>query len=90
MSDCCIKACVTGKVQGVGYRGATQERALRAGVTGYARNQPDGSVEVVLCGRGEAVNGVIEWLWKGPPAARVTHVELAGIDWQERDTFVTL
>lgn len=89
MSKCCVKALVTGKVQGVWYRRATQEQALRAGVTGHARNLPDGRVEVVLCGEGEAVNAVVEWLWKGPSDAKVTHVELEGIEWRDRDTFVT-
>lgn len=90
MSKCCIKALVTGKVQGVSYRRATQEQALMAGVTGHARNLPDGRVEVVMCGEGEAVNTVVEWLWSGPPGARVTHVELNGVEWQDRDSFVTL
>lgn len=88
MSKCCIKALVTGKVQGVGYRYATQEQALRAGVTGHARNLADGRVEVVLCGEGEAVNTVVAWLWKGPPSAKVTHIELEGVEWREHDTFV--
>lgn len=90
MSKCCIKALVTGKVQGVWYRRAAQEQALTAGVTGHAKNLPDGRVEVILCGEGEAVNAVVKWLWKGPPGAKVTHVELEGIEWREADTFLTL
>lgn len=89
MTKCCVKAIVTGKVQGVWFRRATQEQALKAGVTGYARNLPDGRVEVLLCGEGEKVNGVTQWLWQGPPDARVTHVELEGVEWSEHDTFVT-
>lgn len=90
MSKCCIKALVTGKVQGVGYRRATQEQALRTGVTGHAKNLPDARVEVVLCGDSEAVNTVVAWLWKGPPGAKVTHIELEGVKWQDHDTFVAL
>ncbi|TDX28995.1 acylphosphatase [Modicisalibacter xianhensis] len=89
MSKCCVRALVSGKVQGVFYRRATQEQALRAGVTCYASNLPDGSVEVVLCGEGEAVNAVVKWLWNGPPNAKVTHVELEGTEWRNYDTFVT-
>lgn len=88
MSKCCVKAIVSGRVQGVWYRRATQDQALRAGVTGYAENLPDGRVEVLLCGEGEAVNAVVEWLWQGPPDARVTHVELEGVEWRDRDAFV--
>ncbi|MBD3894329.1 acylphosphatase [Halomonas sp. ML-15] len=90
MSKCSVKATVTGKVQGVWYRRSTQEQALRHGVTGYAKNLPDGRVEVLLCGESGAVNTVIEWLWKGPPGARVTHVELEGVEYRDRDAFVTL
>lgn len=89
MSKCCIKAIVSGKVQGVWYRRATQEQALKAGVTGYAKNLPDGRVEALLCGEGEAVNTLVEWLWQGPPNASVTHVELQGIEWRNQDAFVT-
>lgn len=88
MEKCCVKALVTGKVQGVWYRRSTQEQALRHGLTGYARNLPDGRVEVLLCGDGAAVNAVIEWLWRGPDQARVTHVELEGVAWRDRDAFL--
>jgi hypothetical protein len=44
MAQCCVRAFVTGKVQGVWYRRATQEQALLRGVTGYAKNLPDGRV----------------------------------------------
>ncbi len=90
MSKCCVRAIVSGRVQGVWYRRATQDQAVQAGVTGHAKNLPDGSVEVLLCGEGEAVNAVVEWLWQGPPEARVAHVELEGAEWRDHDAFVTL
>lgn len=89
MSTCCVKAVVTGKVQGVSFRKSTQDQALQAKVTGYAKNLPDGRVEVMLCGEGTQVNRVAQWLWQGPPEARVTHVELEGVDCHEHDAFVT-
>ncbi|MBB3189159.1 acylphosphatase [Halomonas cerina] len=84
---CCVKALVTGKVQGVWYRGATQEQALKAGITGHAINLPDGRVEVLMCGRRDAVRDLGEWLWKGPPGAQVTHVELEVVEMHEPDDF---
>ncbi|WP_346798187.1 acylphosphatase [Halomonas sp. Bachu 37] len=75
MDNCCIKAWVTGKVQGVWYRRATQDQALKRAVTGYARNLPDGRVEVFMCGKKTAVRELSEWLWQGPEKAHVTHVE---------------
>ncbi|MDI5932986.1 acylphosphatase [Halomonas sp. M4R5S39] len=90
MDKCCVKALVVGKVQGVWYRRAAQEQALRHGVTGHARNLPDGRVEVLMCGDREAIKALSEWLWKGPPNARVTHVELEVIEAHDPDTFSTL
>lgn len=65
---------VSGRVQGVYYRASARERARAVGVTGYARNLPDGRVEVLACGEESAVQAFIEWLWIGPGAARVTGV----------------
>ena len=67
---------ITGQVQGVGFRDGLCRVAQRAGVTGWVRNRRDGSVEAFVQGRGEAVDGVIAWAQRGPPAARVDAVDL--------------
>jgi acylphosphatase len=69
-----IRCFVSGHVQGVWYRAATRKQALTLGVTGYARNLPDGRVEVLACGEEKAVIALREWLWQGPPHARVSDV----------------
>lgn len=73
---------VRGKVQGVYFRGYTQQEALAAGVTGWVRNLPDGSVEAVFEGEREAVERLVAWCRKGSPAARVTEVEVTWEDWR--------
>lgn len=65
---------VTGRVQGVWFRASTQRQAQRLGVTGIARNLPDGSVEVIACGADAAVSELVEWLHRGPEHARVAGV----------------
>jgi acylphosphatase len=65
---------IKGKVQGVYFRGYTQEQARAAGVTGWVRNLPDGSVEALFEGDEGAVERVVAWCREGPPAARVTGV----------------
>lgn len=70
---------VTGRVQGVWFRASTQRQARRLGVTGVARNLPDGSVEVVACGDDAAVAQLVEWLHRGPEHARVAGVAVE--DW---------
>jgi len=49
---------VSGRVQGVFYRASTRAQAQVLGVTGYARNLPDGSVEVLACGERAAVDSL--------------------------------
>ncbi len=66
---------VSGRVQGVFYRASARKRAEALGVTGHARNLPDGRVEVLACGEERAVRALRDWLEVGPPAARVEKVE---------------
>lgn len=74
---------ITGKVQGVYFRHSTRVEAERLALTGYARNLPDGSVEVVAQGPVGAVERLRRWLHQGPKLARVeTVLELE----LERDT----
>ena len=74
MSICTI-AWVYGMVQGVGFRYNTQHEARRLGLSGYARNLDDGSVEVVACGEQAQVDALITWLKAGGPrSARVEKV----------------
>jgi acylphosphatase len=70
---------VSGRVQGVYFRGSTRHMAGELGCRGYARNLPDGRVEVLVVGEPPAVQALIDWLWRGPPAAHVTSVEVQEI-----------
>lgn len=71
-----LKIRVTGRVQGVWFRGSAAEQAERLRVTGWARNCPDGSVEVVACGPADRVDELVGWLRHGPRLARVDGVEV--------------
>ncbi len=70
---------ISGRVQGVGFRYAMAEEAERLGVTGWARNRRDGTVEAVIDGAPDAVEAVLAWARRGPPSARVTDVEVAEV-----------
>jgi acylphosphatase len=80
---------VSGRVQGVWFRGSCTDQANALGVSGWARNLPDGRVEVVAEGDPEAVDKLVEWCRQGPPGAIVTGVDvqmerpeyLAGFDY---------
>lgn len=62
---------VTGRVQGVFFRDSTRQVAQTLKLTGYARNMPDGSVEVLACGGRPSLDRLEQWLHSGPPHATV-------------------
>ena len=65
---------VLGKVQGVYFRHSSRREATRLAIRGYARNLPDGSVEVLARGAAASVEELRAWLARGPPQARVDEV----------------
>jgi len=69
---------VTGRVQGVGFRWATARKGGQLGLDGVVRNRDDGGVEVIAAGSVESLAALAAWLWKGPPGARVAHVQEGG------------
>jgi acylphosphatase len=75
-----VRAIVTGRVQGVAYRASTVYEAREHGLTGWVRNLPDGSVELEAQGDAAEVDALLAWCAHGPPAARVT-----GVNVEERD-----
>ncbi len=75
---------IEGLVQGVGYRAAMRAEAERLGVTGWVRNRADGSVEAVAQGPVERLERLIAWARRGPPAARVSAVQVAVAEHEHR------
>lgn len=69
-----IHALISGKVQGVYFRQSTKVEADRLGIKGFAKNLPDGSVEVVAEGLDDRVNKLVGFLHSGPEKARVEKV----------------
>ena len=83
----CKRFLISGRVQGVWYRGSTQEQALSLGINGYARNLADGRVEVLACGEEDAVATLERWLWQGPPHAQVTDVVSTALVYEDTRRF---
>lgn len=67
---------ITGRVQGVWYRGWTVNTARALGLDGWVRNRLDGSVEALAVGPEAAVEELIRRCHEGPPSARVERVEV--------------
>ncbi|WP_416304889.1 acylphosphatase [Neptunicella sp. SCSIO 80796] len=74
MNHSCIKAFVSGRVQGVFYRASAKQQAKALGLNGYAKNLSDGRVEVWLEGAPQAITQMQQWLKIGPSAAIVEQV----------------
>ncbi len=75
-----MRILVSGRVQGVFFRAETAGRARELGLAGQARNLPDGRVEVVAEGPAPAVEALVAFCHQGPPAARVTGVEVTELE----------
>ena len=73
------RAVISGRVQGVFFRLETKHAAERLGVSGWVKNQIDGTVAAVFEGPRENVDSVLEWCKQGPRHARVEHVD---VEWE--------
>jgi len=76
-------------VQGVFFRTSTRDVAVQLSLTGYAKNLPDGSVEVVACGQSDEIDKLAAWLREGPRMASVTSVDDKAVEFQEFNGFTT-
>ncbi len=74
MSTKSIKISVYGRVQGVNYRYSAQNKAQSLGISGFAKNMPDGSVYMEAEGNEDALDAFIEWCGQGPLMASVSKI----------------
>lgn len=80
-----VKIRVFGKVQGVFYRATTKSVADDLRLTGWVRNEADGSVSIIA--QGKRVNELVEWTKKGPQFARVDRQEVKEVADETFDSF---
>jgi acylphosphatase len=69
-----VHVTVRGRVQGVGFRFATAQRARSLDIAGWVRNNADGTVEAVFEGEPERVDTLVAWCRRGPGGSRVDDV----------------
>jgi len=72
-----ISARVEGRVQGVGFRYSCMNEGKRLGLSGWVRNTADGEVEIWAEGTEDKLEFFVQWLWRGPPGARVDSVNFS-------------
>ncbi len=71
-----VHVLVSGRVQGVFFRGATHAQMRALGLSGWVRNLPDGRVETVVEGDDARVEQALAFLRRGPPHAQVESLEI--------------
>lgn len=71
-----VSVTVTGRVQGVWYRGWTVEQARARRLDGWVRNRSDGSVEALFAGPAPDIDAMLDACWRGPPNAIVINVKV--------------
>lgn len=80
MTSVAVTARVTGHVQGVAFRTWARAEALRHGLSGWIRNEPDGSVRALLMGPASSVADMVRRMGRGPGAASVKDVQTERTD----------
>ena len=75
-----VRAIISGRVQGVWYRGWTVAEATRRQLDGWVRNRADGSVEAVFAGPSAIVDDMLQDCRQGPPSARVSDLQTSAAD----------
>lgn len=83
-----VRCIVAGRVQGVWFRDTTRRRAIELGLTGSARNLPDGTVEVIAYGSAGALETLKTWLWEGSRGSQVNSVECEALEGSAPSRFV--
>ena len=71
-----VRVVISGRVQGVWFRGWTVEQATMLDVDGWVRNRVDGTVETLIVGPEELVDQLVALCHKGPRLAKVENVEI--------------
>lgn len=80
-----IRAIVSGKVQGVGFRIYTRAQARQLGISGFVRNLRNGKVEIVAAGQAERIGKLVKWAQSGSPSAQVNNLQLEDMEYIDEE-----
>lgn len=75
-----VRVVVRGDVQAVGFRASARSRARSLGVSGWVRNNPDGTVEAELEGPPDRIDSLVDWFGRGPHGSRVDGIDVQPLE----------
>ncbi|MDD5171729.1 MAG: acylphosphatase [Candidatus ainarchaeum sp.] len=78
--DSAIHIVISGGVQGVFFRAGAQDQARKLNLSGWVRNTPDGSVEVLAEGGRNSLEQLLDWCYHGPAGASVSAIEYGWVE----------
>ncbi|MET0634733.1 MAG: acylphosphatase [Chitinophagaceae bacterium] len=84
-----IAIVIRGKVQGVFYRKTAKDKARELGLTGWVRNEDDGSVRIEVSGEEKNLEQLVKWCAEGPPRAVVTEVQVTDLPYHNFAQFIS-
>lgn len=82
-----VKINIYGKVQGVGFRYSALQKANEMGISGFAKNRPDGSVYIEAEAEPEIIEQFVEWCKRGPSWSRVDNLIVTDITFNNYRNF---
>lgn len=87
MAEIGMRFIISGRVQGVFFRDSTQKKAIELGITGWVKNSSMGHVECHAFGPHEQIATLENWLWQGPPKAKVVDVRSQNLPYEKFESF---
>ena len=72
----CAHLIVSGRVQGVFFRANVKNKAIELNLNGYAKNLPDGNVEIAAEGNEDKLSELVEFIKKGPGIAKIENIKI--------------
>ncbi len=77
---------VYGRVQGVFYRDSARRKARKLNLSGWIKNKPDGTVEILAQGEEKALKSFIDWCYNGSILSKVQKID---IKWGKPETHIS-
>lgn len=77
---------IFGRVQNIGFRYYTAQKANKLKIAGWVKNESDGSVKILAEGEEESLKKLLLWCSKGPRFAQIDKIDVKWQDYKGKST----